>query len=138
MNLFTTDHPLASPTWHPETWRSVAASRLGSVLVVGLILYPVFLGVAWFATIGADSPDMAEPDFVDLCFGMLGLLVFFPAFLLAPMFGEFFIRVGITEESFRSWGLGFNSLFWGFVLVSGHALLTRRRRSARDVRGNRL
>lgn len=66
MNVFTTDHPLAS-----DVPGSRSRSGLGTVLVVTLMLCPVFSGVFWFMDLTGNqdttdyTPDPFWQVFVD-------------------------------------------------------------------------
>ena len=70
-----------------------------------------------------DTPDVpdpsAPPSVVDLILAAVGFVVSFPASLVVQIDEP----LGLTEKILVYTGVGFDGLFWAFVIVSLHRFL---------------
>jgi len=118
MNPYTTDHPMVSqPSWfdarlHPRL------SYLCQILVVALAVFAAFAGIWIFALMDADNEDVTDPSWTDDFFFAIGLCSAFPAFIISR-------GVGPASDFFLWCGLGLDSFFWAWVMVSVYRMMRR-------------
>ena len=123
MNVFTTDHPMASQQTLPTTRKDAWTSDWCNFLTVALIVCASFLAVTWLGMRIPDTPDVpdpsAPPSVVDLILAAVGFVVSFPASLMVQIDEP----LGLTEKILVYTGVGFDGLFWALVIVSLHRFL---------------
>jgi hypothetical protein len=119
MNVFTTDHPLASPQFRPESRSQAMHSYCYTVLFIAFILSSLFILGAGIGMSFEDSPDVPDPSWLDSISGIAGFIIGFPSFL----FLQFDDPLGPSEKTLVYLACAFDGFFWSITSVTSYRLL---------------
>jgi hypothetical protein len=120
MNIFTTEHPLVTPSSYFDSKKPPRLSYFHQVLMVALLFFAVFGGILLWALLTPVNEDVPDPSWTDSLDDVIGFVMGFPVFYIAQ--GVFATQgdapPGMTRIIGVFIGVAVDSFFWAFVSVS--------------------